>query len=104
MSLWNLILIASIAVLALKLAGYLVPPSVLEKPTPSRIAGLLTVALLAALVAVNTLTTSRDIVLDARVPALVLAGVLFALRVPFIVVLIVAAVTAALLRLWFSLP
>jgi hypothetical protein len=103
-SLWNLILIASIAVLALKLAGYLVPPSLLEKPTPSRIAGLLTVALLAALVAVNTLTTSRDIVLDARLPALVLAGVLFALRVPFIVVLIVAAVTAALLRLWAGMP
>jgi hypothetical protein len=103
-SLWNLILIASIAVLALKLAGYLVPPSVLEKPTPSRIAGLLTVALLAALVAVNTLTSSRDIVLDARLPALVVAGGLFALRVPFIVVLIAAAVTAALLRLWLNLP
>ena len=104
MSLWNLIVIASIAVLALKLAGYLVPPSVLEKPTPSRIAGLLTVALLAALVAVNTLTSSRDIVLDARLPALVVAGGLFALRVPFIVVLIAAAVTAALLRLWLNLP
>ena len=104
MSLWNLIVIASIAVLALKLAGYLVPPSVLEKPTPSRIAGLLTVALLAALVAVNTLTSSRDIVLDARLPALVVACGLFALRVPFIVVLIAAAVTAALLRLWLNLP
>lgn len=104
MSLWNLILIASVAVLALKLAGYLVPPAVLEKPTPSRIAGLLTVALLAALVAVNTLTTSREIVLDARLPALVVAGVLFALRVPFIVVLVVAALTAALLRLWAGMP
>ena len=99
MSLWNLILIASIGVLALKLAGYLVPPTLLEKPVPSRIAGLLTVALLAALVAVNTLTTRDDIVLDARLPALVVAGGLFALRVPFIVVLIAAAVTAALLRL-----
>lgn len=104
MSLWNLILIASVAVLALKLAGYLVPPAVLEKPTPSRIAGLLTVALLAALVAVNTLTTSREIVLEARLPALVVAGVLFALRVPFIVVLVVAALTAALLRLWAGMP
>ena len=104
MSLWNLILIASVAVLALKLAGYLVPPSLLEKPTPSRIAGLLTVALLAALVAVNTLTAGKEIVLDARLPALVVAGGLFALRVPFIVVLVVAAVTAALLRLWAGMP
>jgi hypothetical protein len=102
-SLWNLILIASIAVLALKLAGYLVPPAVLAKPTPSRIAALLTVALLAALVAVNTLTARDEIVLDARLPALVVAGGLFALRVPFIVVLIAAALSAALLRLWFGM-
>ena len=99
MSLWSIILIAAIAVLALKLAGYLVPPSFIEKPTPSRVAGLLTVALLAALIAVQTLASSSQLVIDARVPAVIVAGVLFALRVPFIVVLVAAAATAALLRL-----
>jgi hypothetical protein len=38
---------------------------------------------------------------DARVPALIVAGALFALRVPFIVVIVAAAATAALLRLLF---
>jgi len=96
---WQIILVASIAVLALKLLGYLVPPSIIEKPTPARVANLLTVALLSALVAVQTLAAGQTIQLDARVPALLVAAVLFALRVPFIVVIIAAAATAALIRL-----
>ena len=99
MTVWHIILIASIAVLALKLVGYLVPPSLLERPTPARVANLLTVALLAALTTTQTLEQAGGIVLDARVPAVVLAAVLFALRVPFIVVVIAAAALAALIRL-----
>ena len=99
MTLWLIVIIASLACLALKLAGYLVPASVLEAPTPSRIANLLTVALLAALVAVQTLGHSSGLQFDARVPALAVAIGLFALRVPFVVVVIAAAATAALNRL-----
>lgn len=99
MTLWLIVIIASLACLALKLAGYLVPTSVLDKPAPSRIANLLTVALLAALVAVQTLGHGDGLQLDARVPALVVAVLLFALRVPFVVVVVAAAATAALIRL-----
>jgi hypothetical protein len=101
MTLWQIVLLASIAVLALKLAGYLVPQSLLEKPGPSRVANLLTVALLAALVAVQTLAAGAQIVLDARVPAVLVAAVLFALRVPFIIVIVAAAATAAIIRALF---
>jgi uncharacterized membrane protein len=100
-TLWSIILIASLGCLALKLSGYLVPPSYMEKPRPSRVANLLTVALLAALVATQTFASGTEIVMDARIPALMLAAVLFALRVPFILVIIAAAATAALLRLFF---
>ena len=62
MTVWQIIILASIAVLALKVAGYLVPPSLIEKPTPARIANLLTVALLAALIAVQTLASGQSIV------------------------------------------
>ena len=103
MTIWQVVLLASIAVLALKLAGYLVPPAFFERPAPSRVANLLTVALLAALVATNTLTSASAVVLDARVPAVVVAGILLALRVPFILVLVGAALTAALLRMWLGL-
>jgi len=97
-TLWSIIIIASVGCLALKLSGYLVPPSFMEKPRPSRVANLLTVALLAALVATQTLASGEEIVLDARVPAIGLAAVLFALRVPFVIVIVAAAATAALLR------
>jgi hypothetical protein len=98
-TLWTLVIVASLIVLAEKLLGYLVPPKLFESVPAKRVSGLLTVALLSALVAVNTLTTGQDLVLDARLPALLLACVLFALRVPFILVLIAAALCAALLRM-----
>ena len=101
MTLWTIIIIASVGCLALKLSGYLVPPSFMEKPRPSRVANLLTVALLAALVATQTFASGSEVVLDARVPALMVAAGLFALRVPFILVIIAAAATAALLRLLY---
>ncbi|MET1044738.1 MAG: AzlD domain-containing protein [Microbacteriaceae bacterium] len=98
MTVWQLILLASIVVLALKVSGYLVPEALLEKPTPSRVANLLTVALLAALVVTQTLASGSSIVLDARVPALIVAAGLLVVRAPFIVVVAAAALTAALIR------
>ena len=71
MTLWQIILLASIAVLALKLVGYLVPPRVLETPTAARTANLTTVALLSALIVVQTVSVGQQLVLDARLPALV---------------------------------
>ncbi len=99
MTVWHVVLLASAVVLALKLSGYLVPRELVERPAPARIVNLLTVALLAALVAVQTLGAGSGIVVDARVPAVGVAAVLLALRAPFIVVIVAAAATAALLRL-----
>ncbi len=101
MTVWQIVILASIAVLAIKVVGYLVPPRLFEKPTPARVANLLTVALLAALIVVQTLGSGRGIALDARVPAVAVAAGLFALRVPFILVVIAAAATAALIR-WLT--
>ena len=100
MTLWNAILLAAIVCVALKGLGYLVPSRWLEAPRPSRIADLLTVALLGALVAVQTLGAGQAIVVDARVPAVLVAAGLLLLRAPFLVVVIGAALVAALLRLW----
>ncbi|WP_431808013.1 AzlD domain-containing protein [Microbacterium paraoxydans] len=100
MSLWSAILLAALICLALKAAGYLVPPKVLEAPRPARISDLLTVALLAALVAVQTLGDGQAVTVDARVPALLVAGGLLWLRQSFLVVVMAAALVAALLRLF----
>ncbi|MFC6355762.1 AzlD domain-containing protein [Luethyella okanaganae] len=98
MTMWQIVILASIACLAIKMAGYLVPPRVLENPASSRIADLLTIALLSALIAVQTLAQGQSVVIDARVPAVIVATALFALRVPFIVVVFVAALVAAGIR------
>ncbi|MCM3614268.1 AzlD domain-containing protein [Microbacterium enclense] len=100
MTLWNAVLLASVICVALKAVGYLLPARWLEAPRPARIADLLTVALLAALVVVQTLAAGPAIVVDARVPAVGVAALLLWARAPFLVVVAAAAVTAALLRLW----
>ncbi|MCK6067843.1 AzlD domain-containing protein [Microbacterium sp. dk485] len=100
MTLWNAVLLASVICVALKAVGYLLPARWVEAPRPARIADLLTVALLAALVAVQTLGAGQAVVVDARIPAVLVAGGLLAVRAPFLVVVVAAAVTAALLRLW----
>ena len=95
---WVAIVLASAVVLATKLVGHLLPEHWLAQPRVARVAGLVTVALLAALVATQAFTTGGALVLDARVAALAVAAVALALRAPFIVVVVLAALTAALLR------
>ena len=99
MTLWSAILISSALVYSWKLLGFLVPERFVSNPKIRELAALLTVALLAALVGIQTFVSAEGVLIDARVPALVVAGVLFYLRVPFVVVVIVAAAIAALLRL-----
>lgn len=98
MTAWATVLGACVACFALKLAGYLAPEAWLERPRVVRVAGLVTVALLAALVAVQTLASGRTLQVDARVPALAVAALLLWRRAPFVVVVAAAATTAAVVR------
>lgn len=100
MTLWNALLLASVACVSLKAVGYLLPARWLEAPRLSRIVDLLTVALLSALVMVKTRAAGPAIVVDARVPAVAVAALLLWLRAPFFAVVVAAGLTAALLRLW----
>jgi branched chain amino acid efflux pump len=95
---WGTVVLASLAVFAIKLAGHLAPARFLERPVVMRTAALLTTGLLAALVGVQTLADGTSLRLDARVPALLVAVVLLWRRAPFVVVVVAAAVTAAVVR------
>lgn len=95
---WLAVIAGSAVVFALKLLGHLVPEHWLAKPRVARTAALVTVALLSALVAVQAATIRGQLVADARLPALAVAAVALMLRAPFIVVVVLAAGTAALLR------
>ena len=71
----------------------------LDRPLVERIADLVPVALLSALIAVQVFAQGHELVLDARLAGLGVAVVLLLLRAPFLVVVFGAALAAALLRL-----
>ncbi len=96
---WAAVVVASIGCYLLKLAGLSVPAAVLEHPVVERVADLLPVALLAALVAVQVFASGPSLVLDARVVGLGVAVAALLLRAPFIVVVVAAAAAAAVVRL-----
>lgn len=99
MTLWVAVVLASVASLLIKLAGYLVPESWLAGERTTRITTLLPVALLAALVVVQTVVgPGGSLVLDARIVAVGVAVVLLLLRANFLVIVLAAGATAALLR------
>ena len=99
MTLWTTVLLASGLAFALKFLGYVVPQHTLDHPVLSRMTAMLPVALLSALVAVQTFTTSGGgLTLDARAAGLAVAVTALLLRAPFLVVVILAAATAATLR------
>ncbi len=99
MSLWTAVLVSAAIAFGLKLAGHLVPAHLLDAPRVRRITAALPIALLAALVATQAFTRSDgSFVLDARAAAVGVAVVALLLRAPFIVVVVLGAGTAALLR------
>ena len=88
---------ASVAVFSWKLLGYLVPRAWISDKFKA-FADRVTVVLLAALVGIQGFTSSGQLVLDSRVLALIAAGILLALRVPYILVVLSAAIVAAASR------
>jgi hypothetical protein len=95
---WGAVIGAGVACFAIKLAGYLAPRHWLERPEIARLAALVTAGLLAALVAVQAVADGSELSPDARLPALAVAAVALWRRAPFIVVVVLAAATAAALR------
>jgi uncharacterized membrane protein len=96
---WIPVLAASAACYLIKLAGLSLPQRFLQDPRIQRTVPLLPVALLAALIAVNTFSSGTHLVIDARAAAIAIAGIAVVLRAPFLVVVMAAAATAALVRL-----
>jgi branched-subunit amino acid transport protein len=90
-------IVASVLVYSWKLIGYLIPERFLT-PAVKAFTERVTVALLAALVVTQTLATGQQLELDARLPAVIVAGLLLWLRAPFIVVVIAGAAVAAGIR------
>lgn len=99
MTLWTGLLLAAAGCYLLKLAGLALPARAVEHPLVERVADLIPVALLSALVAVQVVVDGARLTLDARVAGLAFAVVALLLRAPFLVVVVGAAAVAAGLRL-----
>lgn len=105
---WAAIGVTGVGAYLLKLAGLSLPSRFFDHPVAARVVDLLPVALLAALIGVQVFaaggTHGQHLTLDARAAGLGAAAIALLLRAPFLVVVVLAAAVAAVLRLlgWAS--
>ena len=98
MSWWAVLALCACAY-ALKAAGVVLAARTSPESAARGSLEIVVVPVIAALVVVQTLDGGREIVLDPRLPALVVAAVLIWRKAPIIVIVLAAGATAALLRL-----
>jgi branched-subunit amino acid transport protein len=92
---WISLLVTSALVFIIRFAGYLVPEKYLTNPTALRINTLIPIALLSALVAVQSFTDKASIIIDQRMAGIGVAVIALLLKAPFHIVVIGAAATSA---------
>ncbi len=95
---WVGVLATSLGCYLLKFAGLAIPQRYLAAPRIQTVVGVIPIALLAALTAVQVFGQGQGLTIDARAAGLVFAIAALLLRAPFIVVVVGAAAVAALLR------
>jgi branched-subunit amino acid transport protein len=97
---WLVIGIVGAVTIAFKAAG---PVLLGTRELPPRVASVVEVlapAMLAALVVTQTVAGDRELVLDERLAGIVAGAIAVWLRAPLLAVMVVAAATAALIRLF----
>ena len=95
---WTAVIGASILAFAFKYIGQSIPQSLLAHPRVAKIADLIPTALLAGLVAVQTFADKTELVIDQRLAGLAVAAIALYIRANFLVMLIAATLTSALLH------
>jgi hypothetical protein len=94
--LWIAVLGTSAIAFGLKYFGHSVPERYLSNPRVLRINTLIPIALLSALVAVQTFGDKSKLVIDQRLAGMTVAVVALVLKAPFPVVVIGSAAASAL--------
>ena len=95
-------LTASLICYLLKLSGFLAPQKLLNNSTTKSINNYIPLAMLSALVAVQAFATQQQLTLDPRAAGLVIAVISLTLKRSFITTVILATITTALVRYFFS--
>ena len=100
-TLWIATIGTSIIAFILKYSGHSIPQRWLENPRIQRINALIPIALLSALVAVQTFTEKSTLVIDHRFAGVAVAVLALFFKAPFPVVVLSAALTSAAIYNWF---
>lgn len=78
--------------------GFLVGPLLDRRPVLTRAASLIPAAVVMAVIVQLTIANGKTLVLDERLAGVLVAGLLVWRRAPFLLVVLAAAATTALLR------
>ena len=93
---WIAVIGTSAIAFALKYFGHSVPEKYLSHPRALRINTLIPIALLSALVAVQSVTEKSKLVIDQRLAGMAVAVIALLLKAPFPVVVLGSAAASAL--------
>ncbi len=96
-ALWIGVLGTSAIAFTLKFLGHSIPEKYLTNPRMLRINTLIPIALLSALVGVQTITEKGKWVIDQRLAGVAVALIALSLKAPYFVVVISAAITSAVI-------
>ncbi len=80
------------------IGGFVIGPSLESRPTLAKAASLIPAAVVMAVIVQLTVANGRTLVADERLAGVLVAGVLVWRRAPFLLVVLSAAVTTAILR------
>ena len=97
---WIAVIGTSLIAFALKYAGHSIPQRWLENPKIQKVNLLIPIALLSALVAVQTFTTKTSVMIDHRLAGVGVAVIALLLKAPFPVVVLSAAIASAAIYNW----
>jgi hypothetical protein len=93
---WIATIGTSVVAFALKYSGHSVPERWLSHPKIQRVNALIPIALLSALVSVQSFTDKTTLVVDQRIIGLAVAITALLLKAPFPIVVVSAAVSSAI--------
>jgi len=97
---WLVIAVVGAVTIAFKASGPVLLGGRALPPRVTSVVEVLAPAMLAALVVTQTVGGDRQLVLDERLAGVGVGGVAVWLRAPLLVVMVVAAATAAVIRLF----
>ncbi len=100
-SLWIATIGTSVIAFALKYLGHNVPEKFFTHPKVQSINALIPIALLSALVAVQTFSEKSKLMIDHRLAGVGVAILALLLKAPFPVVVVSAAITSAVVYKFF---